>query len=267
MKANLQSGNWGTLAHDNTNQIEWGTNGVKVHTNLAMNGNSTTHRITGLSDPTDAADATTKSWVEGGAGGKLARLANSNTFTQNNTFNGSNVYLGGSTNLVMNGDSETTFQKNAGNSSRVRFLLGANSGNYFKVANGARACFQVTGDHAITSSANWNTALTGGTVSDDTALVTKGYVDSKTSSSYSLPTASTTILGGVKSASTGGTWVGASRINGSGAIGVVQATKSVKGVQYLGQCAVTSSSTPTASQYEQGTMVYSTYSNSLYVVG
>ena len=267
VKLNMPNGFWGSLAHNDNHQIEWGTNGVKVHGALAMNGGGTTHRITNLSNPTDAADATTKSWVEGGAGGSLARLANSNTFTQNNTFNGSNVYLGGSTNLVMNGDSETTFQKNAGNSSRVRFLLGANSGNYFKVANGNRGCFQVTGDHAITSSANWNTALTGGTVSDDTALVTKGYVDSKTGGNdYSLPTASTTILGGVKIASTGGTWVGASRIS-NGTIGVVEATNTVKGVHYKGQCAVTSSSTPTASQFEQGTMVYSTYTNSLYVVG
>ena len=268
VKLNMQSGNWGTLAHNDSNQIEWGTNGVKMHGNVAMNGGGTTHRITNLSNPTDAADATTKSWVEGGAGGSLARLASANTFTQNNTFNGSNVYLGGSTSLVMNGDSETTFQKNAGSSSRVRFLLGANSGNYFKVANGSRACLQVTGDHAITSSANWNTALTGGTVTDDTALVTKGYVDSVSGgSSYTLPTASTTILGGVKIASTGGTWVGATRIDSNGTLGIVESTNSIKGVNYKGKCAITSSSTPTASSYEQGTMVYSTGSNSLYVVG
>ena len=195
-------------------------------------------------------------------------MASDNTYTANNTFNGTNLSIGGSTSVIINGNSETTFQKNNGTSARVRFLLGANSNNYFKVANGNRGCFQVTGDHAITSSANWNTALTGGTVTDDTALVTKGYVDSVSGgSSYTLPTASTTVLGGVKIASSGGTWVGASRINGSGTIGVVEATNTVKGVHYKGQCAVTSSSTPTASQFEQGTMVYSTSTNSLYVVG
>ena len=268
VKLNMPSGNWGSLSSNDVHQIEWGSNGIKIHEALAMNGGGTRHKITNLADPTSTQDATTMGWVEGGAGGKLARLASANTFTANNTFNGSRVYFGGSTTLEWNGAGETTIQKNSDATSTLRVLIGANAGNKFRVANGNRGVLEVLGDHSILASSNWNTALTGGSETRAEALVTKGYVDSVSGgSSYTLPTATTTVLGGVKIASTGGTWVGASRINGSGTIGVVEATNSVKGVHYKGQCAITSSSTPSASSYETGTMVYSTSSNSLYVVG
>ena len=103
----------------------------------------------------------------------------------------------------------------------------------------------------------------------DAWAANKGYVDTQIEANkgtdYTLPTASTSVKGGVKVAATGGTWVGASRMNNSQTIGVVEATNTTKGVHYKGQACVTNSSTPTASSYQQGQLVFSTSTNSLYI--
>ena len=84
-------------------------------------------------------------------------------------------------------------------------------------------------------------------------------------SDYILPTATVQELGGIKVAASGGTWVGATRINGSGTLGVVQSSNTTKGVNYKGQACVTGNSTPTASDYQQGALIFSTSTNSLYI--
>ena len=98
---------------------------------------------------------------------------------------------------------------------------------------------------------------------------TRNYVDTQISansgSDYTLPTATVQDLGGVKIAASGGTWVGATRINDSGTIGVVQSSNVTKGVNYKGQACVTGNSTPNASDYQQGCLIFSTATNSLYV--
>jgi len=161
------------------------------------------------------------------------------------------------------GGGEQTFYFNDQTDSRLRVLINANSNSYFKVANGTKGCLQVTGGYAVTSSADWNTALINGTNTDATALVTKGYVDAN-SGNYSLPTATTSTKGGVKAATTSGTYVGCTKMS-SDKIGVVEATNTTRGVHYKGQCAVTSG-TPNPSIYQQGTVVWSSNNGALYVV-
>ena len=98
----------------------------------------------------------------------------------------------------------------------------------------------------------------------------KGYVDTQIAANagtdYTLPTATTSTKGGVTSATNSGTYVGCTKMANTGSnIGVVESTNSTKGVHYKGQACVTSSSTPDASSYQQGALIFSTSSNSLYV--
>ena len=82
---------------------------------------------------------------------------------------------------------------------------------------------------------------------------------------YDLPTASTTTKGGVKVATTGGTYVGCTKMSGT-VLGVVRSTNTTQGVNYKGICAIHSSSgTPSAGNYEQGTMVFGTSTNAVYI--
>ena len=85
------------------------------------------------------------------------------------------------------------------------------------------------------------------------------------STSYSLPTANTSTKGGVTvwTASSSYTFVGCTKMSGT-QIGVVQSTNTQRGVNYKGICAITSG-TPTASSYQQGTMVFSTSTNAVYI--
>ena len=92
----------------------------------------------------------------------------------------------------------------------------------------------------------------------------KQYVDDALASGGSLPTASTGIKGGVKVGTTGGSYVSCTKMSGE-TIGVVEATNSVRGVQYKGQACVTSKSTPEAGEYQQGALIFSTSTNSLYI--
>ena len=85
------------------------------------------------------------------------------------------------------------------------------------------------------------------------------------STSYDLPTASTTTKGGVKVATTSGTYVGCTKMSGT-VLGVVRSTNTTQGVNYKGICAIHSSSgTPSAGNYEQGTMVFGTSTNAVYI--
>ena len=95
----------------------------------------------------------------------------------------------------------------------------------------------------------------------------KEYVDAKVASggsSYTLPTASTGTKGGVKAATTGGTYVSCTKMSGE-VMGVVESTNTVRGVNYKGQACVTGSSTPDASTFQQGAPIFSTSSNSLFI--
>jgi hypothetical protein len=85
------------------------------------------------------------------------------------------------------------------------------------------------------------------------------------STSYSLPTANTSTKGGVTvwTASSSYTFVGCTKMSGS-QIGVVLSTNTQRGVNYKGICAITSG-TPSASSYQQGTMVFSTSTNAVYI--
>ena len=99
-------------------------------------------------------------------------------------------------------------------------------------------------------------------------LATEQYVDdavaANSGSNYELPTATTSVKGGVKAAQTSGTYVGCTIMDGE-QIGVRQSSNVHKGVNYKGQACVTSNSTPSASEYQQGCLVFSTATNSLYV--
>ena len=93
----------------------------------------------------------------------------------------------------------------------------------------------------------------------------KEYVDAKVAAGGgSLPTASTGTKGGVKVATSGGTYVACTKMSGE-TIGVVESTNSARGVNYKGQACITNSSTPDASQYQQGALVFSTSTNSLFI--
>lgn len=48
-------------------------------------------------------------------------------------------------------------------------------------------------------------------------------------------------------------------------IGVVQSTNTTQGVNYKGQACITNQSTPDASNYQQGALIFSTSTNSLYI--
>ena len=95
----------------------------------------------------------------------------------------------------------------------------------------------------------------------------KEYVDSAVASggsSYTLPTASTGTKGGVKAATTGGTYVSCTKMSGE-VMGVVESTNTVRGVNYKGQACVTGNSTPDPSTFQQGSLIFSTSSNSLFI--
>ena len=94
----------------------------------------------------------------------------------------------------------------------------------------------------------------------------KEYVDAAIASggSYNLPTASTGTKGGVKPSTTGGTYVGCTKMSGE-TMGVVESTNLARGVNYKGQACVTGSSTPDASTFQQGALIFSTSSNSLFI--
>ena len=95
----------------------------------------------------------------------------------------------------------------------------------------------------------------------------KAYVDQEVAAGgglTDLPTASTGTKGGVKAATTGGTYVGCTKMNGE-VMGVVQSSSSVRGVNYKGQACITSDSTPNAANFQQGAMIFSTSTNSLYI--
>lgn len=106
------------------------------------------------------------------------------------------------------------------------------------------------------------------TSGSDEWAATKGYVDAQIAanagSDYTLPTASTSTKGGVKAGTTSGTYVSCTKMS-STTIGVVQSTNSTQGVNYKGQACVTGNSTPSASDYQQGALIFSTSSNSLYI--
>ena len=97
---------------------------------------------------------------------------------------------------------------------------------------------------------------------------TKDYVDTQIEANkgtdYTLPTASTSTKGGVKVGTTSGTYVSCTKMS-STTIGVVESTNSTRGVNYKGQACVTGDSTPTASNYQQGALIFSTSTNSLYI--
>ena len=104
----------------------------------------------------------------------------------------------------------------------------------------------------------------------DAWAATKGYVDTQIAANagtdYTLPTATTSTKGGVTSATNSGTYVPCTKMANSGAtIGVVESTNSTKGVNYKGQACVTGNSTPTAGDYQQGALIFSTSTNSLYI--
>ena len=102
----------------------------------------------------------------------------------------------------------------------------------------------------------------------DAWAANKGYVDAQIAANkgtdYTLPTASTGTKGGVKPATTSGTYVGCTKMDGE-VMGVVQSSNSVRGVNYKGQACITSNSTPSASDYQQGALIFSTSTNSLYI--
>ena len=92
----------------------------------------------------------------------------------------------------------------------------------------------------------------------------KQYVDDALASGGSLPTASTGTKGGVKTGTTGGSYVSCTKMNGE-VIGVVESTSAVRGVNYKGQACITGKSTPNAAEYQQGALIFSTSTNSLYI--
>ena len=119
-----------------------------------------------------------------------------------------------------------------------------------------RADGRATSEYAVTSG------------DDANVLTTKEYVDdavaANSGSDYELPTATTSVKGGVKAAQTSGTYVGCTMMDGEH-MGVRQSSNVHKGVNYKGQCCVTGNSTPSASEYQQGCMIFSTATNSVYI--
>ena len=104
----------------------------------------------------------------------------------------------------------------------------------------------------------------------DAWAANKGYVDTQIAANkgtdYSLPTATTSTKGGVTAATNSGTYVGCTKMANTGSnIGVIESTNTTKGVNYKGQACITNSSTPTASSYQQGALIFSTSTNSLYI--
>ena len=70
-KINVIGGNWGTLASDGVDQVEWGIKGVAIHGELSLGGSGTRERIIHLADPINAQDAATKKYVDDNAGSVL----------------------------------------------------------------------------------------------------------------------------------------------------------------------------------------------------
>ena len=101
-------------------------------------------------------------------------------------------------------------------------------------------------------------------------LATEQYVDdavaANAGSDYTLPTATTSTKGGVTAATNSGTYVPCTKMANTGStIGVVQSTSNTIGVNYKGQACITSDSTPNAANFQQGAMIFSTSTNSLYI--
>ena len=98
----------------------------------------------------------------------------------------------------------------------------------------------------------------------------KGYVDAQIAanagSDYTLPTATTSTKGGVTAATNSGTYVPCTKMANTGStIGVVQSTSNTIGVNYKGQACITSDSTPNSANFQQGALIFSTSTNSLYI--
>ena len=91
-------------------------------------------------------------------------------------------------------------------------------------------------------------------------------IEANKGSDYTLPTATTSTKGGVTAATNSGTYVPCTKMANTGSnIGVVQSTNTTQGVNYKGQACVTNQSTPDASSYQQGALIFSTSTNSLYI--
>ena len=101
-------------------------------------------------------------------------------------------------------------------------------------------------------------------------LATEQYVDdavaANAGSDYTLPTATTSTKGGVTAATNSGTYVPCTKMANTGStIGVVQSTSNTIGVNYKGQACITSDSTPNSANFQQGALIFSTSTNSLYI--
>ena len=152
--------------------------------------------------------------------------------------------------------------------------LGTNeTGGEFKITNGGKTYVHVQTDNTLglynlQEPEHSHHAATRNYVDGAVAdLATEQYVDDAVAAGgglTELPTASTSTKGGVKAGTTSGTYVNCTKMNGE-TIGVVQSSNVSKGVNYKGQCCITSNSTPTASEYQQGCLVFSTSTNSLYI--
>ena len=123
----------------------------------------------------------------------------------------------------------------------------------------------VAGDGANPTTKIWKVPLP---TSSDMAA-SKAYVDQEVAaggggSNYTLPTASTGTKGGVKAATTGGTYVSCTKMSGE-VMGVIESTNTARGVNYKGQACITNDSTPNGSSYQQGALIFSTSTNSLYI--
>ena len=154
--------------------------------------------------------------------------------------------------------------------------LGTNeTGGEFKITNGGKTYVHVQTDNTLglynlQEPAHSHHAATRNYVDDAVAdLATEQYVDDAVAAGgglTELPTATTSTKGGVTAATNSGTYVPCTKMANTGsAIGVVQSSNTTKGVNYKGQACITSSSTPTASEYQQGCLVFSTSTNSLYI--
>lgn len=93
---------------------------ITAFADINMNGSQ---KITNLATPTNANDATTKSYVDAQiAGNTSAILSSNNTFTGNNTFNGSTLTCGTLTNFQVNNITSTATNINVGFNSNTTFV-------------------------------------------------------------------------------------------------------------------------------------------------
>ena len=102
----------------------------------------------------------------------------------------------------------------------------------------------------------------------DDMVASKAYVDQEVAAGgggtdYTLPTASTGTKGASKQQRQAAP-MSAAKMNGE-VMGVVQSTSSVRGVNYKGQACITSDSTPNAANFQQGALIFSTSTNSLFI--